>query len=261
MLNPRRVLSKWQILQNVWRYDFGGNSNVVETYVSYLRRKLDSLGPPLIKTVRQAGYMLEAPGEVLGRLSLRARLVLGVLVLAAVGLVAADVATYASLRSFLFDRTDATLDTSHHAVEDAVRHASQSDDDITQLLPFAPGLYIQVRSQSGQILAVGAFVRLRGRKRRRCRSSRPNRSHRSRAAGSGPAHDRARYFTVDAVSGGDRYRVRASISPGTNVVLVIASSLGRRQHAAPAAPDRAPRHRDRPRRRSSRSGSGSCGSA
>jgi two-component system, OmpR family, response regulator len=60
MLNPRRVLSKGQILQNVWRYDFGGNSNVVETYVSYVRKKLDAAGPPLIRTVRQAGYMLEA---------------------------------------------------------------------------------------------------------------------------------------------------------------------------------------------------------
>jgi two-component system OmpR family response regulator len=60
MLNPQRVLSKGQILQNVWRYDFGGNGNVVETYVSYLRRKLDAAGPPLLKTVRQAGYMLEA---------------------------------------------------------------------------------------------------------------------------------------------------------------------------------------------------------
>jgi two-component system, OmpR family, response regulator len=59
MLNPRLVLSKPQILQNVWRYDFGGHSNVVETYVSYLRRKLDAAGPSLIKTVRQAGYMLE----------------------------------------------------------------------------------------------------------------------------------------------------------------------------------------------------------
>ena len=59
MLNPRRVLSKGQILQNVWRYDFGGNSNIVETYVSYLRKKLDASGPPLIRTVRQAGYMLE----------------------------------------------------------------------------------------------------------------------------------------------------------------------------------------------------------
>jgi two-component system OmpR family response regulator len=61
MLNPRRVLSKSQILQNVWRYDFGGNSNVVETYVSYLRRKLDAAGQPLIRTVRQAGYMLDLP--------------------------------------------------------------------------------------------------------------------------------------------------------------------------------------------------------
>ena len=59
LLNPRRVLSKAQILQNVWKYDFGGNSNVVETYVSYLRKKLDASGPPLIRTVRQAGYMLE----------------------------------------------------------------------------------------------------------------------------------------------------------------------------------------------------------
>jgi two-component system OmpR family response regulator len=59
LLNPRRVLSKTQILQNVWRYDFGGNTNVVETYVSYLRRKLDASGPPLIKTVRQVGYMLD----------------------------------------------------------------------------------------------------------------------------------------------------------------------------------------------------------
>jgi two-component system, OmpR family, response regulator len=59
MLNPRRVLSKPQILQNVWHYDFGGNANVVETYISYLRRKLDAAGPPLIKTIRQAGYMLD----------------------------------------------------------------------------------------------------------------------------------------------------------------------------------------------------------
>jgi Response regulators consisting of a CheY-like receiver domain and a winged-helix DNA-binding domain len=60
MLNPRRVLSKGQILQHVWRYDFGGNTNVVETYVSYLRRKLHAVGPPMIRTVRQAGYMLES---------------------------------------------------------------------------------------------------------------------------------------------------------------------------------------------------------
>jgi two-component system OmpR family response regulator len=63
MLNPRRVLSKTQILQNVWHYDFGGSSNVVETYVSYLRKKLDPLGPPLIRTVRQVGYMLDAGSD------------------------------------------------------------------------------------------------------------------------------------------------------------------------------------------------------
>jgi two-component system OmpR family response regulator len=63
MLNPQRVLSKGQILQNVWRYDFGGNANVVETYVSYLRKKLDPLGPPLIRTVRQVGYMLDSGSE------------------------------------------------------------------------------------------------------------------------------------------------------------------------------------------------------
>ena len=67
MLNPRRVLSKGQILQNVWRYDFGGNVNVVETYVSYLRKKLEASGPPLIKTVRQAGYMLELARPSPGR--------------------------------------------------------------------------------------------------------------------------------------------------------------------------------------------------
>jgi two-component system, OmpR family, response regulator len=59
MLNPSRVLSKVQILQHVWHYDFGGNANIVETYVSYLRKKLHAVGPPIIKTIRQAGYMLE----------------------------------------------------------------------------------------------------------------------------------------------------------------------------------------------------------
>jgi two-component system OmpR family response regulator len=61
MLNPRRVLTKRQILDNVWHYDFGGDANVVETYVSYLRKKLDKLGPPLIHTVRLVGYALREP--------------------------------------------------------------------------------------------------------------------------------------------------------------------------------------------------------
>ncbi|MGB2953374.1 MAG: response regulator transcription factor [Gaiellaceae bacterium] len=62
MLNPRRVLSKRQILDNVWHYDFGGDANVVETYVSYLRKKLDRTGPPLIHTIRLVGYALRDSG-------------------------------------------------------------------------------------------------------------------------------------------------------------------------------------------------------
>jgi len=61
MLNARHVLSKDQILDHVWNYDFGGNANIVETYVSYIRRKLDTVGPPLIQTVRGVGYRLAAP--------------------------------------------------------------------------------------------------------------------------------------------------------------------------------------------------------
>ena len=61
MRNPGIVLSKSQILDNVWHYDFAGESNVVETYVRYLRRKLEADGPPLIHTVRLVGYVLRPP--------------------------------------------------------------------------------------------------------------------------------------------------------------------------------------------------------
>jgi len=60
MLNPRRVLSRAQLLEHVWDYDFGGDARVLETYVSYLRRKLDEHGPPLVHTVRGVGYVLRA---------------------------------------------------------------------------------------------------------------------------------------------------------------------------------------------------------
>ncbi|MGV8895293.1 MAG: response regulator transcription factor [Rhodoglobus sp.] len=59
MRNPRRVLSKAQILDRVWSYDFGGRSSVVEIYISYLRKKIDSLGPAMIHTVRGFGYVLK----------------------------------------------------------------------------------------------------------------------------------------------------------------------------------------------------------
>jgi two-component system, OmpR family, response regulator len=58
MVNAGRVVSKAQILDHVWEYDFDGESSIVETYVSYLRKKLDPLGPPLIQTVRGIGYRL-----------------------------------------------------------------------------------------------------------------------------------------------------------------------------------------------------------
>ncbi len=63
MLNARHVLSKDQILDHVWNYDFGGNANIVETYVSYLRRKVDAEGAPLIHTVRGVGYSLRMPKD------------------------------------------------------------------------------------------------------------------------------------------------------------------------------------------------------
>ncbi len=61
MQNPNRVLSKAQILDHVWNYDFGGDANVVESYVSYLRRKVDSSEPRLIHTLRGVGYVLRQP--------------------------------------------------------------------------------------------------------------------------------------------------------------------------------------------------------
>jgi len=59
--NPRRVLSKSQILDHVWQYDFGGDASIVETYVSYLRKKVDVEQPHLIHTVRGVGYVLRLP--------------------------------------------------------------------------------------------------------------------------------------------------------------------------------------------------------
>ena len=63
MENPKHVLSKAQILDRVWNYDFAGNANVVEIYVSYLRKKLDALGAPMIHTLRGVGYSIRAADE------------------------------------------------------------------------------------------------------------------------------------------------------------------------------------------------------
>jgi two-component system OmpR family response regulator len=61
MRNERVVLSKAQILDRVWKYDFQGQSNIVELYIGYLRKKIDSVEPKLIHTVRGAGYVIKAP--------------------------------------------------------------------------------------------------------------------------------------------------------------------------------------------------------
>ncbi|HUR74742.1 MAG TPA: response regulator transcription factor [Sporichthya sp.] len=59
MRNPKRVLSKTQILDRVWKYDFGGQANVVEIYICYLRKKIDAGRSPMIHTLRGAGYVLK----------------------------------------------------------------------------------------------------------------------------------------------------------------------------------------------------------
>jgi two-component system, OmpR family, response regulator len=61
LLNPRRVLTRAQLLDHVWNYDFGGDARVLETYISYLRKKVDVEDPPLIHTVRGVGYALRVP--------------------------------------------------------------------------------------------------------------------------------------------------------------------------------------------------------
>jgi two-component system OmpR family response regulator len=61
LVNAGRVLTRSQILDHVWHYDFGGDASVLETYVSYLRRKVDRFEPPLLQTVRGVGYVLRAP--------------------------------------------------------------------------------------------------------------------------------------------------------------------------------------------------------
>ena len=61
LVNAGRVLTRSQILDHVWHYDFGGDASVLETYISYLRRKIDRYDPPLIQTVRGVGYVLRPP--------------------------------------------------------------------------------------------------------------------------------------------------------------------------------------------------------
>ncbi|HET9675538.1 MAG TPA: HAMP domain-containing sensor histidine kinase [Gaiellaceae bacterium] len=155
---------------------------------------------------------------MLSRLSLRARLVLGVIVLSAVGLAIANVATYASLRSFLFDRTDTTLVDSSHAVEHSVFEHGRGCGGPGDRPPpgVEPGDYAEVRSSAGQVVCSW-----QGRSFGEAAPSPPVLP----ADLDVPSSGEPRSFNVDAQDGGSRYRVRASAEPSGQGTVVVATSL------------------------------------
>ncbi len=151
---------------------------------------------------------------MLGRLSLRARLLLVVLVLATVGLVAADLATYSSLSSFLLDRTDSSLDQTAHAISRPGR-----DDEEPRIAP--PGTVVQVRSLDGAtVAATVARPALPG-----YAAPSPDLPATIDPPKDTPGAEAVSYFTVGSAGDGDRYRVRASIEDGATGMLVVATSL------------------------------------
>ena len=177
---------------------------------------------------------------MLGRLSLRTRLILGVISLAAVGLLAADVATYKSLSDFLIDRTDSALDDAHHAVEIAYEHPPRhgpapggghgpappqqptGEPSLGPLTAAVRGYYVQVRRPDGSIVVGGAAAQFSG-----GTQPSPPRLPKSISlpASSGPNGDRTTYFTVGAKKGGGRYRVRAWGDLGVPYLFVLAAPL------------------------------------
>ena len=167
------------------------------------------------------------------QLSLRARLILGVIALAAIGLVAADFATYSELRSFLLDRTDSSLEAAHQSVESALFHQhggpgdgnadhGPSTPDLSPLTTAAPGEYVELRRLDGTVVRTSSTPRFPG----GTRAPPPVLPSHITLPAATSQGDRVSYFTVAAKSGGERYRVRASIEPQTkNYVLIVAQSL------------------------------------
>ncbi|HEX4518142.1 MAG TPA: HAMP domain-containing sensor histidine kinase, partial [Gaiellaceae bacterium] len=171
------------------------------------------------------------------RLSLRARLLLGVIAIAAVGLVAADIATYTELRSFLLDRVDSTLNSTHPGVAGALLHRQGPHPggapgrgpgpggNLQALFNSIPGDCIELRRTNQRIVSQGCI---------------PEFGETGAAPGPDlpvtitmPAHpntpegDKVKFFTADAKSGGGRYRVRTSIEANApNYIIVISTPLG-----------------------------------
>jgi two-component system OmpR family sensor kinase len=169
-------------------------------------------------------------------LSLRSRLVLGVLVLAAIGLVAADLATYTSLRSFLISRTDTSLQAAHHEAEaellgpgppgstdePAEKHSEPSFGRLQNLTRSLPGLYVETRNSAGKTLFSGQVAEFANTETPPSAPRLPKSISLKAATSDQP--DRVSYFTVNSVKGEPRYRVRASLDPGSTTMLILATS-------------------------------------
>jgi len=147
------------------------------------------------------------------RLSLRARLVLGVIVLGAVGLAIADVATYASLRSFLFARTDESLRDSNSSIAREIFRFGCPDTGAPR--GTEPGDVVEVRGADGSLVCSWQATTF---------GERPASPPNLPATLEAPEHS-GLYLTVEAQEGGDRYRVLASAGPVTGATLIVARSL------------------------------------
>jgi two-component system OmpR family sensor kinase len=147
------------------------------------------------------------------RLSLRARLLLAVVALAAVGLVAANVATYSTLRSYLLERTDSTLD------QTAATLRRPGPGGGIRSAP--PGTFVQVRSLQGDtVVATFSGATLPG-----ASVPAPELPATVKPPGQSDADEAVRYFTVEGADNGPQYRVRASVGPGDRAMLIVATSL------------------------------------
>jgi two-component system, OmpR family, sensor kinase len=156
---------------------------------------------------------------MLARLSLRARLVLGVIALAALGLAVADVATYASLSSFLIQRTDQSLAAAHVDDHGHGRYDSMCGEGDRPPPGSRPGDLIQIRTLYGTVLCSNQTTPLDG------STLSPPQLPATITAPPSSDPDGARYFTTSAQDGGGRYRVRVSVDPGSSTMLVAATPL------------------------------------